>query len=104
MNTRYCSFCSKPENTLPHHRRLVFSSKKSGKDIHICEYCVEVMHQELHIPMPGALLNAPLSTPEEAPLGHTQTPITAPKLLKEALRPLCRGARGGQEGFKCGGL
>ncbi|BDQ29693.1 ATP-dependent protease ATP-binding subunit ClpX [Helicobacter ailurogastricus] len=85
MNTRYCSFCSKPENTLPHHRRLVFSSKKSGKDIHICEYCVEVMYQELHAKLPGALLNVPRPTPEEAHLSPAPTPLTSPKLLKEAL-------------------
>ncbi|CCF80344.1 hypothetical protein HBZS_107920 [Helicobacter bizzozeronii CCUG 35545] len=52
MNTRYCSFCNKPESTLHHHRRLIFSSRKSGKDTHICEYCVEYLYKELHTELP----------------------------------------------------
>ncbi|BCZ19793.1 ATP-dependent protease ATP-binding subunit ClpX [Helicobacter sp. NHP19-012] len=85
MNTRYCSFCSKPENTLPHHRRLVFSSKKSGKDIHICEYCVEVIYQELHAKLHGGLLEVRKPILEESTPSKALIPIASPKLLKEAL-------------------
>ncbi|BCZ17907.1 ATP-dependent protease ATP-binding subunit ClpX [Helicobacter sp. NHP19-003] len=85
MNTRYCSFCSKPENTLPHHRRLVFSSKKSGKDIHICEYCVEVLYKELHTELKGGFLDLPRHSLEETHKSPTPASLTSPKLLKEAL-------------------
>ncbi|WP_163535237.1 ATP-dependent protease ATP-binding subunit ClpX [Helicobacter suis] len=87
MNTRYCSFCNKPENTLQHHRRLVFSSKKSGKDIHICEYCVEYLYKELHTELHTSVLDVRKHTGEDPlPLkNNTPTMIASPKLLKEAL-------------------
>ncbi|CCB80269.1 ATP-dependent protease ATP-binding subunit ClpX [Helicobacter bizzozeronii] len=87
MNTRYCSFCNKPESTLHHHRRLIFSSRKSGKDTHICEYCVEYLYKELHTELPT--LHPRKFDHIEGMLPPSKTPpmslIPSPSALKEAL-------------------
>ncbi|GAA8612408.1 ATP-dependent protease ATP-binding subunit ClpX [Helicobacter pylori] len=45
--TLYCSFCKKPESRDPKKRRIVFASNLN-KDVCVCEYCIDVMHGELH--------------------------------------------------------
>ncbi|WP_104749457.1 ATP-dependent protease ATP-binding subunit ClpX [Helicobacter cynogastricus] len=89
MNTRYCSFCNKPESTLSYQRRLIFSSRKSGKDTHICEYCIEYLYKELHADLhPNALDFQRLerienSLPQASKSSDTLVP--SPNVLKEIL-------------------
>ncbi|GAA9596411.1 ATP-dependent protease ATP-binding subunit ClpX [Helicobacter pylori] len=45
--TLYCSFCKKPESRDPKKRRIIFASNLN-KDVCVCEYCIDVMHEELH--------------------------------------------------------
>ncbi len=45
--TLYCSFCKKPESRDPKKRRIIFASNLN-KDVCVCEYCIDVMHRELH--------------------------------------------------------
>lgn len=90
MNTRYCSFCNKPESTLHHHRRLVFSSRKSGKDTHICEYCVEYLYKELHAGVHSNVLDVRKLDQIEGMLAQANkhpsiSLIPSPRVLKEAL-------------------
>ncbi|WP_120945905.1 ATP-dependent protease ATP-binding subunit ClpX [Helicobacter labacensis] len=90
MNTRYCSFCNKPESTLGYQRRLVFSSKKSGKDTHVCEYCIEYLYKELHTDLhPSTLDNNRLELIEnmlpKATKSVGATLVPSPSVLKEYL-------------------
>ncbi|AFI05969.1 ATP-dependent protease ATP-binding subunit ClpX [Helicobacter cetorum] len=45
--TLYCSFCKKPESSDSKRRRIIFASNLN-KDVCVCEYCIDVMYEELH--------------------------------------------------------
>ena len=45
--TLYCSFCKNQNQEIPKNAALFFASNLN-KDVCVCEYCIDVMHGELH--------------------------------------------------------
>ncbi|CAJ98926.1 ATP-dependent protease ATP-binding subunit ClpX [Helicobacter acinonychis] len=79
--TLYCSFCKKPESRDPKKRRIVFASNLN-KDVCVCEYCIDVMHGELHkYDRFRRMESSAYAYEEEFLLSH----IPAPKELKAVL-------------------
>ncbi|WP_104748423.1 ATP-dependent protease ATP-binding subunit ClpX [Helicobacter cetorum] len=84
--TLYCSFCQKPESSGAERRRIIFSSNLT-KDVCVCEYCINVMYEELHKHESSFLSKKDILHEDTQPFDNEVffSHIPAPKELKAVL-------------------